>query len=183
MDYTGTLLIASPHLEDPNFRMSVVLIAHQTKKQVFGLVLNRMSSQRVGDLWKSIFDVDSDSDAPIYLGGPLPFPPMALLAKNRPNEFPSVKEVRLVVDKEEILRIAEEEGTESARIFIGCAGWTESQLAGEIKEGVWHLLPADEEDIFSDPSGIWMSALQKATRNSLKYLVRMPEFPDDPRLN
>ena len=38
---TGHLLVASPHLLDPNFAKSVVLLVQHTKEGALGVVINR----------------------------------------------------------------------------------------------------------------------------------------------
>lgn len=182
MDYTGTLLIASPHLEDPNFRMTVILLAHQTKDDVLGLVLNRASEKSLGDFWESVFNAPCHSAEPLYIGGPMVGPVLGLLATPSDIHPETVNDVRLTTEKDQIRSFAEKPSG-PFRVFLGHAGWTVEQLAGEIRDGVWHLLPADEEDLFADPSELWLRALQKSARTSLQYLVRLPELPDNPGNN
>lgn len=182
MDYTGTLLIASPHLEDPNFRMTVVLLAHQTEHDVLGLVLNRPSDRTVGDFWESVFNTPCRCDKPLFIGGPMVGPVIGLHAITDPNEYEPTEGVALMVDKGDIHQVAER-GPEPFRVFLGHAGWTTEQLAQEIGDGVWHLLPADEEDLFAAPEELWLRALQKSARASLQHLTRLPTLPENPGNN
>lgn len=179
MDYTGTLLIASPHLEDPNFRMTVILVARQSENEVFGLVLNRAADKSVSDFWESVFNEPCQCKAPLYIGGPLVGPVVGLgLCK----ESYLTGSCYLEGDKNRIKARAESPD-DTFRVFLGYAGWSVDQLAGEIRDGVWHLLPADEENIFADPSELWLRALQKSTRTSLQLLLRLPQLPEDPGVN
>lgn len=182
MDYTGTLLIASPHLEDPNFRMTVVFIAYQAKKQVLGLVLNRASQQSVEDFWTSVFSRPCRCQSPLFIGGPMIGPVIGLRRWISSGSSGISESLSLLVNKEEILKTAEDDAA-STRIFLGHAGWTTDQLADEINGGYWHLLPADELDLFSDPSELWLRALERSTRTSLQHLIRLPEFPVSPNNN
>lgn len=182
MDYTGTLLIASPHLQDQNFRMAVVLITHQTDRDVVGLILNQASSRTVGDFWKTVFNAPCHCDEPLYIGGPLVGPLMGLHEKADFGGIEPSKDVYLAVEKDRIGELAES-GTSPCRVFLGFSGWSVEQLANEIQEGFWYLLPADEEDLFAEPSELWLRSLQKSTGNSLRHLVRMPVLPENPSLN
>ena len=46
----GHLLIASPHLGDPNFARSVVLIVQHQPAGALGLVLNQPSTRTIADV-------------------------------------------------------------------------------------------------------------------------------------
>lgn len=182
MDYTGTLLIASPHLEDPNFRMAVILLAHQTKNEVLGLVLNRASEKSIAEFWESVFNMPCHCSEPLYIGGPMVGPVMGLMAVPSLESPETVSDVRLTTEKDQICSFAEKP-VGPFRVFLGHAGWTVDQLAAEIQSGVWHLLPADEEDLFADSSELWLRALQKSARSSLQRLIRLAELPENPGNN
>ncbi len=48
--YTGSLLLASPAMRDPNFSRTVIFMAaHSMQDGAFGYVLNRPLDQRVAD--------------------------------------------------------------------------------------------------------------------------------------
>lgn len=182
MDYTGTLLIASPHLEDPNFRMTVILLAHQTDKEVLGLVLNRASDRTVSDFWESVFNEPCRCSEPLFIGGPMVGPVMGLHLSDEFNHFKPSEGLSLAIEKEEVRQLAENEAG-PFRVFLGHAGWSTEQLAGEIGDGVWHLLPADEEDLFEAPEELWLRTLQKSARASLQHLTRLSSLPENPGNN
>ena len=46
---TGRLLVATPNLEEPNFRRTVILLCAHSEEGTFGLVLNRPLPERVAD--------------------------------------------------------------------------------------------------------------------------------------
>ena len=47
----GHLLVASPHLPDPNFFRSVVLMIQHDEEGAFGVVLNRPTNNTVRDIY------------------------------------------------------------------------------------------------------------------------------------
>ena len=52
----GTLLLAHPQLQDPNFARSVILLtAHTSEEGALGLVLNRPLSRKLVDLKPELF--------------------------------------------------------------------------------------------------------------------------------
>ena len=46
----GRFLIASPHLEDPNFMRAVILMVQHDEEGAFGLILNRPFEQQLSDV-------------------------------------------------------------------------------------------------------------------------------------
>ena len=66
----GHLLVSSPALVDPNFRRTVVLIAHHDEDGAMGLVLTRPSEVKVADAVPALEPV-AESDAVVSVGGPV----------------------------------------------------------------------------------------------------------------
>ena len=66
----GKLLISSPALFDPNFRRTVVLIAHHDEEGALGLVLNRPAELPVAVAAPQLAGL-VDGDEPIHVGGPV----------------------------------------------------------------------------------------------------------------
>src|SRR3954453_13868411 len=66
----GTLLLASPTMQDPNFARSVVLIAEHTEDGAMGLVLNRPAATTVVEAGPALAWL-SDGGARVYVGGPV----------------------------------------------------------------------------------------------------------------
>ena len=50
----GQLLVASPHLLDPNFVRTVVLLIHHSDEGSFGVVLNRPADNTIKELWEQV---------------------------------------------------------------------------------------------------------------------------------
>jgi putative transcriptional regulator len=69
---------------------------------------------------------------------------------------------------------------EHLRVFAGYAGWGADQLAGEIEEGSWYVVPAEPADAFrADPGGLWRDVLRRQPGELAWHSTR----PFDPELN
>jgi putative transcriptional regulator len=67
---SGQLLLASPSLQDPNFRRAVVLIGAHSEDGAMGVVLNRPSTTTVGEVVPQLEPAVAD-DETVYVGGPV----------------------------------------------------------------------------------------------------------------
>ena len=66
----GQLLLASPALDDPNFRRTVVLIGVHSEEGAMGVVLNRPSEVTVGEAVPQLEQAVAERE-PVYVGGPV----------------------------------------------------------------------------------------------------------------
>src|SRR6266508_2973465 len=66
----GKLLVSSPALLDPNFRKTVVLIAHHDGEGAMGLVLSRPSEVAAVDAVPALEPLPGAED-PVFVGGPV----------------------------------------------------------------------------------------------------------------
>ncbi|WP_017538312.1 MULTISPECIES: YqgE/AlgH family protein [Nocardiopsis] len=188
---TGRLLVAAPALEDPHFRRTVVLVVDDDAEGTLGVVVNRPSRLPVAEVlhdWGAFA-----TDPPVmFAGGPvgegaglaLGVPggaeePPGWRRLEAPGEGPPVPEGLGVVDLDappQILGGA----LGRLRVFAGYAGWDRGQLAGEIDEGAWYVLPALAEDVFSaDPATLWPRVLRRQGGD----LALVATLPDDPGMN
>jgi putative transcriptional regulator len=174
--FQGQLLIASPSLNDPNFRRTVVLVTEHGTEGAAGLVLNRRSEAPVSELVPQLEPLVED-DEPVYVGGPVQ--PNAVLVLGEfvdPGDaavplfgalgFPALDEPDSIVIE-----------TTRRRVFAGYAGWGAGQLEDEIEREDWILEPAQPDDAFTDaPEGLWADVLRR--KGGVYELVsRMPEDP------
>ena len=66
------------------------------------------------------------------------------------------------------------------RIFAGYAGWGADQLAEEIDEGSWYVVPGEAVDVFRlDPAELWRDVLRRQPGELAWHSTR----PVDPELN
>src|SRR5260370_32188537 len=66
----GKLLVSSPSLLDPNFRKTVVLVAHHDDEGAMGLVLSRPSEVAAADAVPLLEGLPGSGD-PVFFGGPV----------------------------------------------------------------------------------------------------------------
>ena len=174
----GKLLIAAPSLEDPNFRRTVVLVAHHDEDGAMGLVLSRPSEARVVEAVPALGGVARDDDV-VYVGGPVQPEAFMVLA-----EFDDVDDAAATIIGDVGFIPAEAEPSDLSirrlRVFAGYAGWGAGQLEAELAEPSWIVVPADAADPFADdPDELWRRVLR---RKGGKYRL-IASMPFDPSLN
>ena len=117
----GKLLVSSPSLHDPNFRKTVVLIAHHDEDGAMGLVLSRPSDV-TGAVAAPALEGLPGSDDPVFVGGPVEPTALMVLA-----EFDDVDEAAApIFGRLGFVPTDAEPGDLSIlrlRIFAGYSGW------------------------------------------------------------
>ncbi|GLW05053.1 UPF0301 protein [Microtetraspora sp. NBRC 13810] len=187
--YVGGLLVATPRLEDPNFRRSVVLVLeHDRDGGTLGVVLNRPSDVSVTQVLPT-WDALVTGPSVLFQGGPVQTDSALALAAVPSGEeplgwrrlaaaIPAVSRLG-TVDLDAPPEILAGEIAQM-RIFAGYAGWTPGQLKAEIEEGAWYVVDAEPGDTFyADPESLWRAVLRRQ-RGELAFVATCP---DDPNLN
>jgi len=161
----GMLLVASPSLDDPNFRQSVVLIVDHGPEGTLGLILNRSTNVLLSEALPDL-TVLKGTTYRLFTGGPVM--PTHLLLLFRVEEPPA--DARSVFDgvyvgvtRKAVERIiTQAKPTETFRAFAGFAGWAPGQLGFEMLQGAWATLLPDAMDIFDkDPATLWQDSLSR----------------------
>jgi putative transcriptional regulator len=174
----GNLLVSSPALVDPNFRKTVVLIAHHDEDGAMGLVLSRPSDVAASEAVPALEGLPG-GDGPVFVGGPVQ--PEAFMAL---AEFDDLDESAAPIFGNVGFVPAEAEPDDLAirrlRLFAGYAGWGPGQLEAELEEPSWIVVAAVADDAFADdPDELWRNVLhRKGGPFSL-----MENMPFDPGLN
>lgn len=184
----GRLLVATPRLDDVNFRRTVVLVVeHVEEEGTLGVVLNRPTEvpvERVLAPWAELVT----GPPVIFQGGPVALDGALALALRRGAEVPlgwraldsvpSMAELGLI-DLDAPPQVIGPE-LSGLRVFAGYAGWGAGQLHGEIEEGAWYVLTGEPSDAFQpDPEVLWRRVLRRQGGD----LAMIATFPDDPTLN
>lgn len=179
MDFLqGKLIVSSPALIDPNFRKTVVLIAHHDEEGALGLVLSRPSDVPAVEA-VPVLDGIPGADDPVFVGGPVQPDAFMVLA-----EFDDVEQAAAPIMDGVGFMPADAEPAELAikrlRLFAGYSGWGSGQLEDELAGDSWIVVDAAAEDAFADdPDELWRTVLQrKGGAFSL-----MENMPYDPGLN
>jgi putative transcriptional regulator len=178
----GHFLVAAPRLPDPNFFRSVVLMVHHTDEGAVGVVLNRPSNVRLVDVWEEATGQPCKSRRPIYVGGPVEGPPMAVHRRADCSEQEIVPGVYFTSDLDRVQQILAHE-EEAYRIFSGYSGWAPRQLEGELEAGGWLTLPATDDLIFADDETMWKRIAELIGLQIMGSTLGIPHVPDDASLN
>jgi putative transcriptional regulator len=178
----GHLLIASPHLADPNFVRTVVLLVHHSEEGTLGVVLNRPSGRTIRELWADVDEEPCDSDHSFHVGGPVSGPVMAIHTDRQRSDLEVLPGVHFATQRDYIDYLVRQEET-PFRIFVGHSGWGRGQLEGELKEGAWLTMPARLEHIFADESEIWERATHEIGRAMLFNALNIKGAPENPSCN
>ena len=161
----GVLLVASPSLEDPNFRQAVVLVVEHGSGGTVGLILNRPTKLLLSEALPDVTVLKGTSYR-LFAGGPVEASRFLLLfrAKELPADARTVfNGVYLGRTPRVIERIiTQAKLTETFRTFAGFAAWAPRQLEAELVVGAWGILPADSFSIFDqDPAKLWQDCISR----------------------
>jgi len=172
----GQLLLDSGKLRGSFFQRSVVLICQHDAEGAFGLVLNRNTGNKVGEM--VVADLpDALKESPLFLSGPVQ--PTALSFLHSDAFIPDanvIANLSLGHSLDTLIEIGESfSATRKVKMFAGYAGWSPGQLEEEMKRETWLTHPASLELVFeTDPTRLWQTVL-KDKGWKYKLLSQMPE--------
>ena len=127
-----------PHMNDPFFSKSVVLICDHNSHGSMGVILNKKLDQGKSNAGSS--RKSSTNKRVIFFGGPVMVNFNLLLHDEKKLEDTSYK---------------------IAEFISGYAGWSKGQLENEIKNGDWIVQKARDDLIFeTDCEKIWNNAMK-----------------------
>jgi putative transcriptional regulator len=188
--HTGSLLVASPTLSDPNFERGVILLLDKGEEGALGIMLNRPTGVAVEEIlepWQ-----EQASLAPpgvVFAGGPVSRDAVigiARSAKSGPGDLSSgdgdFVHWRPVTGELSTIDLAVPPELHpfpltGARLFSGYAGWSTGQLEDEIEDGAWFVLdPLEDELLCEEPDRLWHDVLRRQG-GSLSLLAAFPPHP------
>jgi putative transcriptional regulator len=179
----GDLLVATPALLDPNFARTVVLVLDVDEDGALGVVLNRPSVVAVAEILPEWGDLTGTPDV-LFEGGPVSTDSALAVgasaaAPATPVGFRPLYGDVGIIDLDTPAPVLAP-ALRRLRIFAGYAGWGVHQLAAEIHEGSWYVVPSLPEDLFSaDPTDLWKQVLRRQPGELAWASTR----PADPSLN
>jgi putative transcriptional regulator len=161
----GVLLVASPTLNDPNFRQTVILIVEHGPQGTLGLVLNRSTNLLLSEALPDV-TLLKGTGYRLFAGGPVEPSHMLILfqADEAPADARSVFDRVYVGGTVALLEriITEGRPTDTFRAFAGSAGWAPGQLGYEMRQGAWATLPPSSVNIFDKhPSTLWPDCVSR----------------------
>ncbi len=159
----GQLLLDGGKLAGSFFHRTVVLICQHDAEGALGLVLNRASGNKVGEMLVADLP-DNLKEQPLFLGGPVQPAALSFLHSDvfvpHANVLPNLN---LGHSLDALLEIGESYSTtQKIRMFAGYAGWSPGQLEDEMKRGAWLTHPASLDLVFdSKPETLWKTILME----------------------
>lgn len=207
-NFTGRLLIASPHLTDGNFLRTVLFIVRHDSDGALGFILNRRTNERLSDAvdWSSEGSPIRQDDH-LYSGGPVEGPLVTLhdvpgigqpcgigedqsTIKIEDHPAEAFGELSLTFDPAPVWLTADEDHARilarrtdsNVRFMSGYSGWGPRQLDHEYDTGGWLHLAADEKLIFGDVNDMWEICVKRCGREVLEVIDDQLHF-DDPQRN
>jgi putative transcriptional regulator len=178
----GFFLVAAPRLAESNFYHTVVLMVSHDAKGALGLVLTRPSNSPIGEVWEQLTEEECDHHDPIYIGGPVEGPLMAVHQEPDCSEQEIVQGVHFTTDRDHLGQILGQH-ERPFRIFSGYSGWSAGQLERELKAGGWLTVPATVDWIFSDDDELWKEVSQAIGLELLQRTLRPKHVPEDASAN
>lgn len=160
----GSLLIAMPMLQDPNFhRMVTVIVSHDTNG-AFGIVLGPPTDLPAAQLGEPFDLTWQRSDIRfVRYGGPCERGRIWLVhggAQPLRDAVTIAPGVHLG-SSQNLLTDINEQSSVSAMVFSGYAGWAPGQLEHEIQANSWLVGAVAPELIFTTPHDeVWEQALK-----------------------
>jgi putative transcriptional regulator len=183
------LLVASPLLLDPNFARTVVLMLEHNDDGALGLVLNRPTDTRLGEILPAWGD-RTIAPGVVFVGGPVQPDGMIGLVRLPTEVHPSAEpgddsSVTVLwrglgtVDLE-APPIAAGPLVRGVRCYVGYSGWGPEQLDGELSQGSWFVVDHVPDDVWtSAPDDLWRTVL----RRQPPAVAQFASCPPDPSTN
>ncbi|OIO74241.1 MAG: hypothetical protein AUJ57_02525 [Zetaproteobacteria bacterium CG1_02_53_45] len=159
---TGQLLLATPSLQDPNFKDSVVLICHHDDDGCMGLIINRPQDISMTDVLidlgiegAKLLQGQSDDDMQrVFDGGPVDDFRGFVLHDGwqvYDSTMQITPELHLTASRDVLEDLAQGEGPEHYMLILGYAGWKTGQLESELSHNDWLIAPASQHIVFQEP--------------------------------
>lgn len=175
------LLVSVPATGDSNFDQSVVYVIDHDDTGAIGVVLNRPSGAELPEVLE--LGVPWASPAEVFSGGPVSPEAMIVLGRRQMGAEPrGVAPVggAVAVLSADAVQDREVSGVDLVRAYSGYAGWGALQLDAELEAGVWVIVDALPDDVFSStPQRLWRAVL---ARRGGRY-ASMARYPRDPTAN
>lgn len=174
------VLVAAPHLLEPNFTRTVVLVMFPPDSGPAGVILNRPTDLQLRELWPDQKQRQGRTDT-ISFGGPVQLDSLVYLFRMTPppeHAWRVMDDIYFSGNGELLDKLVEQQTGPVAdqRFFAGYAGWIPGQLESEIENGDWYVLKADPQIIFdNDAATLWQRLYQRAILPRAKFIPQ-PEL-------
>ena len=174
---SGSILLSHPSLRDPNFLKTIVFLSsHSEDHGTLGVILNRPTGKRLGDLDQQ-FQVVDFADVPVFEGGPVEKDKL-IVAGWEWLESPSSFKLYFGIDLEKAKSLRDENPNIKLACFLGHSGWSPGQLENELDDDAWitHSLDYDLFTKMDKENLIWKKIVGSMS-DELRLLADAPDNP------
>lgn len=175
----GTILLAEPFMLDKNFKRAAVLLVDHGEDGSVGFVLNRKTDITISEL----VDDFPEFDAPVYYGGPVGTDTVHYLHRKgdlleKSDEVAGgvywggdYAQLKFLIGAGMIDR-------QDIRFYVGYSGWSEEQLAEELRHGSWVTADLDANYVFNSRSETLWSKVMKHKGNHFAVIGDLEDGPN-----
>ena len=173
----GLFLIASPEIDHPFYKRSIILLCDHTPAGSFGLAVNKMFEVDSLDSMLSENEIPALENLSPRAGGLMQPTQMMLLHKceDIPDQTLQVSSDIYLGGDLEFLEDKVEKNPDELLLCFGYSGWNPGQLDREFLEGSWFTFPAIADYLFDvPPEKLWQTIL-KDMGGKYRSLSMIPE--------
>ncbi|HEY3864031.1 MAG TPA: YqgE/AlgH family protein [Verrucomicrobiae bacterium] len=176
MSLQGQLILDGGKLHGSFFHRTVVLICQHDAEGAFGLILNRLTENKVGQAL--VADLPgSIKEQPLFIGGPVQQQSLSFLHSDANLPGANVMaNLTLGHSIDALMDLSESfAGAQKLKLFAGYAGWTAGQLDGEMSRHDWLTHPASLELVFHpEPGQLWRHIMRQKEDMHSRLLADSP---------
>lgn len=176
INLAGSLLLAHPHLKDPHFTKSVVLMTAHEEEGSVGVVINSPTGMTLREV-SDEFEQYELGEVPLYVGGPVSQEQIILAGW---SISPDEGEFRLFFGLEPLVAQSKKASEENftLRAYKGYAGWGKGQLLGELQANAWVVSEMDGLAVDTlEGDGLWRHIIMKINPE-LGLIALEPDSPE-----
>jgi putative transcriptional regulator len=175
-DERGFLIVAKPHVADPNFRRTVLLVAQAPDGAALGVIINRPANKSLAEAVPEEPRLARFTE-PLFLGGPVER--IGLFAVFRSatapgDAFRAGGDLWIALAPPTVEALIDRP-PDALRFYLGYAGWAPGQLRAEVDRGDWWVLEADPEIVFrKETKDLWDELAKRAQSVTARPSVPAP---------
>jgi putative transcriptional regulator len=124
----------------------------------------------------------TDTMGAVHFGGPLSGPVVAIHGSSKHAEAETGSGIYVAAQKQHLEALVRNK-LSPYRLIIGHVGWQNKQLSDELAAGVWHIVPATTEAVFTSDQDMWPRLVRRATAHSMANWIGIPDVPEAAILN
>lgn len=166
----GQLLVASPHIPDPRFQRTVILLIAHGREGAVGIIINRpLGEQKLARLLAATGEdaAGVTGSVRVFAGGPVQ-PEIGFIVHSseyrRPGTIAIDGQIAVTADPTVLRDLGRGRGPQKSLVAFGYAGWAPGQLEAEMAHDDWFTVKGDPALVFdADRAKVWDLATARRT--------------------